>query len=61
MPVIAQHGMIMFTIIIMFQLLKQFLTHERKMKDENEKISRSSSIRNILIPFPTQNEISEFI
>lgn len=61
MPVIAQHCMVIFMIVTMFQLLKKLPAKETEVNSVNGEITNHPSTRNTLFRFPTQNEISEFI
>lgn len=61
MPLIAEHCMVIFIIVTMFQLLKRLPLKETDVNNVTGEITNHSGPRNTLVRFPTQNEISEFI
>jgi hypothetical protein len=61
MPVIAQHCMVIFMIVTMFQLLKKLPAKETEVNNVNGETQNNPGAANALFRFSTQNEISEFI
>ena len=60
MPILTEHGMIIFTIIIMFQMLKALPAEHTAVKNVNEGLSENSRMEHATINF-TETELSEFI